>query len=233
MIGMIAAAGGMGLLSYYTASQSNKVANARAAAANANNIAAANQARAEAEANNLTRQTELLRRFKIRAGKIKDSNQLVGQATALQLTNLDMEILKAHSVTDNAIASRHIEGRLSERLQNSIDIQKSMTSGNIVQGAQSQVRDINSKLEAMTSDLESKQLNVQIDFNNAINQANNNEIRGITYSSSTGTLGAISSGISGAASGAMLASSFSRMGSASSSATTAQNIYNINYGGLM
>ena len=208
MGGAITAAVAVGGVSMYTASKANKAADERASVANANNAAAAEQSRLLAEQSASSRQAELLRRFNITSGKVKDSVNDVYQATALNLTNLDMDILKANSVTDNALATKHIEGRLSQRLQSVIDIKGDMQKGSILQGTEQQVRSVNEKLSSMRMDLESEQMNVDIDLHNAINQANNQEIMNYTYSSSTGTLGVISSGISGAASGASLTSSY-------------------------
>ena len=233
MAGIVAAAvtAGSAELSFYSAQQSNKAADRRAAAANANNAAAAEQSRLAAAESNKLRQSELLRRFKINAGKVKDTVKELEQSTALKLTTVDMSILKAKSVTDNTMASKHIEGRLAERLQNTIDIQKDMAKGNIVQATEADIKSVNSKLENMVSNLESQQMNVDIDFSNAINQANNNEIRGITFSSSTGMLGAINAGVGGAMQGMSAVAGYYGMKNAMSTAATAQTTSNINYGG--
>lgn len=225
---MFGAALALGGLSLYQAYEANKTADAQAKAANYNNKAAADHSRLLAEQDSRERQDSLLKKFKIKAGEVKDSVDDIKQATAVSLSNLDMEILKAKSITDNTNASRHIEGRLTQRLQASIDIQGDLQQGSITQNAQQQTRSVNDKLVQMRRQLESQQENISVDYDNAINQANNNEIRNISYSHSTGTLGIISSGIAGASMGMALTSSYYGMQAAESNYNTSKAIGGIN-----
>jgi hypothetical protein len=227
---MIAAMAGMAALQYYTSYEANEAANARAEAANANNAAAAEHSRLLAERDNKVRQEELLRRFNIRAGKVKDSVNDLQQSTALQLSNIDMEVLKATSITDNKLAAKHIEGRLADRFTNALALIGKLQEATAIQASQASAREVNEKLSAMVMDLESEQLNVNIDYSNAINQANNNEVRGITYSNSTGDLGSITVGLSGAMQGAQLTTAYNNYMISQSNLATAQTVSNIGLG---
>jgi hypothetical protein len=202
MGGVITAAVVVAGASMYVADQANNSADQRAADANAANTQAADRSRKLAEADDKKRRAELLRRFNIKADKTVDTNKVINQATATKLTNFEMQLASAQSVTDNALATKHITGRLAERLNNAQSIQASMAKGTIIQGAESQHMDVGDNLEMMRMNYESENLNLDIDLSNAINQANNQEVRGYTYSTSTGTAGVIASGVGGAESGA-------------------------------
>jgi len=202
MGGVITAAVVVAGASMYAADQANNAADQRAADANAANTQAADRSRKLAEADAKKRRAELLRRFNIKADKTVDTNKVINQATATKLTNFEMQLASAQSVTDNALATKHISGRLAERLKNAQSIQASMAKGTIIQGAEAQHRAVGDNLEMMRMNYESENLNLDIDLSNAINQANNQEVRGYTYSTSTGTAGVIAAGVGGAASGA-------------------------------
>ena len=189
--------------------EANQTADARASAANAANAAAADRSRLQADEDAKSRRDELLRRFKITSGKVKDSQQQIELATANSLTSLDLTLAKSRSATDNVLASRHIQGRVAERLKNAVAIQGSMQKGTIVQGAEAQIKDLGSKLESMGTNLETEQMNLDIDLSNAITAADNAEIRGVTYSSSTGLAGVATAGLQGASMGLNLATSYS------------------------
>jgi len=186
----------------------NDAADSRAASANAANTEAADRSRALSEKNAADRKAELLKRFKIKSSKVKDASQQINTATATKLTNLDMQINKARSATDNASATKHLTGRLTERLKNVQAIQGSLSKGTILQAGEAQNKEVGSKLETLTMDVESEQMNLNIDLSNSINAANNAEVRGYTYSTSSGIGGVMSSAVSGAASGLNLATSY-------------------------
>ena len=188
-------------VSMYTASEANSAADARANAANVANTEAAERSRLAAEADAKARKEELLRRFSIKSAKVKDSSQEVFRSAAVKLTSLESQLATAYSVTDNALATKHITGRLAERLRNTQAIKGSLAKGTIIQESEAMVKDIGRKLETMTMDVESEQLDLNIDLSNAINAANNAEVRGYTYSTSTGTAGLVSAGVSGALQG--------------------------------
>jgi len=193
MLGIIAATTAV---SMYSAQQANKAADAQAESQNAENAAAHDRSVALAEKNAEERKTELLRRFGITSSKLKDTSQDIFKGSAMQLTNLEMELAKAQSVTDNKLATQHITGRLADRLKNSIDIQGDMQAGNIIQNTESQIKDLGNKLETMTMNVESEQMNLDIDLSNSINSANNQLVSSHAYSSSTGLGGVMSAGIS-------------------------------------
>jgi hypothetical protein len=181
----------------YSSYSANQRADAQASAQNAANAAAYNRSTALAEKNSKERKDELLRRFGISSSKLKDTSQDVIQGTGVQLTGLEMELAKAQSVTDNKLATQHITGRLAERFQNTIDIQGSMEKGNILQNTEAQLKDLGNKLETMTMNYESDQLNLDIDFSNSINAANNQLVANHAYSQSTGWAGVVASGVTG------------------------------------
>ena len=186
----------------YASSSANSAADQRASDANAANQASADRSRELSTANTATRRAELLRRFDVKSAKTVDTNQQINIATAINLTEFDMQMASAQSVTDNALATRQITGRLAERLRAAQSIQGDMKKGTIVQSSEAKHREIGDNLEMMRMNYESEEMNVNIDLANSINSANNQEVRGWTASQSTGSAGVISSGISGAASGA-------------------------------
>jgi len=193
-----------GAFSMYSAVQANKAADARAAQANFENAMAADRARRKAEKDAKERKEELLKRFKVKSSKIKDTSQEVFRATANKLTNLDMQMNKARSATDNALATKHLSGRLADRLRATQAIQGSMAKGTVVQASEASLKSIGDKLETLAADTEAQELNLDIDLSNSIEAANNDEIRGYTFSRSTGDLGVMSSTLSGVESGIRL-----------------------------
>lgn len=202
MAGAITAAVTVSAATMYATHEANKAADARAEAANKANALAANRSRELAEKDAKKRREELLRRFNIKADKVRDTNQVINSATSTKLTNFEIQLASAQSITDNTLATKHITGRLAERLRNAQAIQASMQKGTMLQEAEAQHITVGDNMEMMAMNYESESLNLGIDLENAINQANNQEIRGVTYSASTGTAGMISAGIGGAASGA-------------------------------
>ena len=204
MGGFITAAVVVGGASMYAADQANDQADQRASDANASNQAASDRSRKLSAKNSAVRKSELLRRFDIKTGKVKDTQERIHMATATKLTNLDMQLAHAKSATTNTLATRKITGRLAERMQAAQAITGEMQKGTVVQSAEAQVQAIGDKLEAMSMTLESEQMNVDIDLSNAINSANNQEVRGYTFSQSTGGAGVMAAGVRGAASGASL-----------------------------
>jgi len=209
MSGVITAAVVVGTASMYSADQANSAADARASSANTANALSATRSRELAAQNAADRKEELLRRFNVKAGKIQDSTQQINLATASKLTNLDMQMKTARSATDNTLATKHVTGRLADRLKSVQDIKGSMAKGSIIQASETQTKGVSEKLETLAMDVESEQMNLGIDLSNSINAANNAEVRGYSYSSSTGTAGMVVAGISGASSGASLGMSAS------------------------
>jgi len=206
MLGLLTA--GLAIYSMVEADKQNKEADKRASKANAANKAAAEEARRRAEEDATARKAELLRRFNISGSKIDDSRQQINMATSVELTSLDMSLLEARSKTDNTLASRHITGRLAARLKNAADIKGDMAKGSITQKAVTQNKEISAKLETLAMDLETQQLDLDIDLDNAITAANNNEVRGYVDSSSRGTAGVVAGGLQGIQMGMSLTNSF-------------------------
>jgi len=189
-------AGVMAAVAVYSMYSANERADQMASGQNASNAAAHDKSVAKAEADAKDRRDELLRRFGVSSGKLADTQQDIERGTAIQLTNLEMELAKANSVTDNAIASRHITGRLAERMNNVIDIQGSLQKGTIVQNAEAQVRDVGNKLETMAMNTETSEMNLDIDLSNAVTAADNQLVSSYSYSQSTGIGGVVASGVS-------------------------------------
>jgi len=221
MSAAITAAVVIGGASYYAASESNKAADRRASAQNTNNMMAANRSRDLATKNNEARKAELLRRFNIKTDKIHDTNQEVNQALSVELTDFTMQLAAASGKLENALATKHLEGRLAERMKIAQSIQAEMKKDTLVQRAEATHRKIGDNLEMMRMDYESEQMNVGIDLSNSINAANNQEVRNWAYSTSSGSAGVISSTVGGVASGVSLGTSInSATGGSSSTATT-------------
>jgi len=198
-------AAGVGM---YSANQANKAADQRASDANKANSASAERSRLNAQKNTEERRAELLRRFNIKSSKVADSADNINRATAVKLTSIDLAASKAMSTTDNVAATRHITGRLASRMKNALNIHEGMQKGTTLQEGEQANREIGAKLEAMGMDYESESKNLDIDLTNAINAANNAEVRGYSYSQSTGSLGVINAGISGASSGMSMGASY-------------------------
>ncbi len=199
------AVAGLGVASSVAA---NSAAGKRADAANAANSESAERSRLAAQKNTEERRAELLRRFNIKSSKVADSADNINRATAVKLTSIDLAASKAMSTTDNVAATRHITGRLASRMKNALNIHEDMQKGTTLQEGEQANREIGAKLEAMGMDYESETLNLDIDLTNALNAANNAEVRGYTYSQSTGALGVINAGVSGIASGMSMGASF-------------------------
>jgi len=178
----------------YASDQANSRMDAQAAAQNAANQEAYNRSTALAEKDTVARKEELLARFGVSSAKLKDTSQDVIRGTSVQLTALEMELAKAQSVTDNNMASKHITGRLAERMRNTVSIQGNMQKGNIIQNTEAQLKDIGNKLETMGTNVETEQMNLDIDLSNSINAANNQLVAGTAYSQSTGLGGTIAAG---------------------------------------
>jgi hypothetical protein len=126
---------------------------------------------------------------------MEDTSQDVFKATSTKLTALEMDIAKAKSVTDNTLASKHITGRLAERMNNAIAIQGDMTKGNILQDSEAQIKDLGNKLETLTTNNETEMMNLDIDLSNSINAADNALVAGTAYSSSSGLGGVVAGGV--------------------------------------
>lgn len=186
----------------YASDQANSAADQRADDANKANQAASNRSRELSAINSKKRRTELLRRFDIKSQKTQDTALQLDSKLAIDLTNFEMQLASAQSTTDNALASRKIIGRLSERYKAAQEIQASMKKGTMIQEGEQDRRGIGDNLEMMRMNYESENLNLDIDVANSINSANNQEVRGYTASTSTGSAGVLVAGISGAASGA-------------------------------
>jgi len=180
----------------YSADQANKRQDSIASARNEANQASYARSTALAEQNAVDRKEELLRRFGVSSGKLQDTSKDITKGASIKLTALDMELAKAQSVTDNKLATQHITGRLADRLRNTVDISGAMQKGNILQDTEAQLRDVGNKLETMTMNVESEQMNLDIDLSNSINTANNQLVAGTAYSQSTGLAGVVASGVS-------------------------------------
>jgi hypothetical protein len=180
----------------YSSYSANQRADAQANAQNAANAEAYNRSVERAAQDSEDRKAELLRRFGISSSKLKNTSQDIARGTATQLTALDMELAKAQSVTDNKLATQHITGRLADRFRNTIDIQGGMQKGNILQNTEAQLKETGNKLETMTMNYESDQLDLDIDYSNSINAANNQLVANHAYSQSTGLVGIIATGAS-------------------------------------
>ena len=202
MSGAITGAVVVGGAMAYSTYESNKAADRRAADANAANSAAAEHSRQMAERDNKQRTDELYRRFKIKAAKTQDVSQQLDEAATMKLTSLDMALAQSESKTDNVLASHHVTGRLAERLLAAQSIAGSMQRGSILSGLEQQHRSIGDNLEMMRMNLDTQAMNLNIDTDNAILAANNQEVRGWQSSLSTGMAGVLASGVGGAASGA-------------------------------
>ena len=210
MSGAITGAVVVGGAMAYSSYESNKAADRRASNANAANSAAAAHSREMAEKDNKARKNELYRRFKIKSAKTKDVVQQLDEAASMKLTSMDMALAQAESKTDNVLASHNVTGRLAERLLASQSIAGSMQRGTIMSSLEQQHRAIGDNLEMMEMNLETQAKNLQIDTDNAILAANNQEVRGWQSSLSTGMVGVIASGIGGTASGASAGSAIYR-----------------------
>ena len=189
-------AGSTAALSMYSSSQANSRADSIADSQNASNTAANNRSVALAEQDNADRKAELLKRFNISSSKMADTSQDINTGLATKLTSLNMELVKAQSVTDNTLATGNITGRLAERLRNTSAIQGSMAKGNAIQDTDAQLKDLGSKLETMATDKETQDLNLDIDTSSAITAANNQLVSNYAYSNSTGLAGTVATGIS-------------------------------------
>jgi hypothetical protein len=183
-------------VSMYTADQANQRQDQIAADQNRNNTEASNRSIAQANADNAKRKAELLRRFNVSSGKLADSAQDINTGLATTLTSMDMQLVKAQSVTNNILATNHVTGRLAERMRNAGEIQGSMAVGNAVQDTNAQLKDIGSRLETMAMNKESEDLNLDIDTSNAVTAANNQLVSNHAYSQSSGLGGVLASGIS-------------------------------------
>ena len=179
----------------YSVYSANERADSLASAQNASNKAAHARSLELSEKNVADRKEELLRRFGISSGKMKDTEGDIFQATSVKLTALEMDIAKAKSVTDNTLASKHITGRLAERMNNAIAIQGDMTKGNILQDSEAQIKDLGNKLETLTTNNETEMMNLDIDLSNSINAADNALVAGTAYSSSSGLGGVVAAGV--------------------------------------
>lgn len=204
--------------SMYASSQANAAADQRAEDANAANSAAANRSRELSAEQNIVRKGELLRRFNIKTSKLQDTNQQINMALSTKLTSHTMSIATTESKTDNVLASKGITGRLAERLRAAQDIQGDMQKGTLISEAEQKHRSIGDNLEMLAMNYESEAMNIDIDTANAINSANNQEVRGWTASTSTGTAGVMASGVSGAATGMSLGMNINK------------GVYGVNFG---
>ena len=211
MGGFVTAAVAVGGISMYAADQANSAADQRAADANAANSAAASRSRELSVANAAKRKEELLRRFNISSSNLSDSNAAINMGLATQLTSMDLAISKSASITDNALATKHITGRLAERMQNAMAIQGDSQRGTAIQAAEQAHRDVGAQLETMGMNYESESMNLDIDLSNSMTSINNSEVANYSYSASTGIGGVLSSGISGAASGLSLAAGYKKL----------------------
>jgi len=183
-------------VSMYSTYESNKRQDRIAKDQNRNNRIAHDMSVSNAEEYGRQRRDELLRRFNISSSKLKDTSQDVMQGSEIKLTALDMAFAKAASATDNAIASKHITGRLADRMRSVMSIGNSMEKGNIVQDTEAQLTAIGNKLETLEMNRETQAMDVDIDVTNSINTANNSLVTNHAYSQSTGLAGTLATGLS-------------------------------------
>jgi len=195
---------GVGMAS---ASAANKAADQRAEDANFANTQAASRSRDLAAQNAKNRKAELLRRFDIKSGKMKDSNQQINMGLATKLTSFELAYQKASSVTDNALATKHITGRLANRMRSAQAVQASMSKSGLIQAGEQSHREIGSKLESLLMNKETEDSGIDVDLSNSINGANNQEVKGWTASTSSGSLGVANAAIGGLAQGLSMYSS--------------------------
>lgn len=181
----------------------NSRADKQAAAQNASNQLANEKSREREEKNRIERKGELLRRFNISSSKLKDNRADILGGTATALSELDQQLLVASSSTGNVLATRQITGRLAQRLRTAGSIQGDQAKGNILQATEAQFKDLGNKLETMSMNKETQEMDLDIDTANAINSANNQMVANRAYSQSSGMAGVVAGGISAGLGGYM------------------------------
>jgi len=141
-----------------------------------------------ANANANATAANLLQNTQVTQSQLQDKASQVNNQLGMELTNLVYQSLAAKGQTTAATAERNITGNTAMRTQESVAMKKALAEDTMIQATESKLLDVQNEMRNAKYSYESGMMSNTINFNN-------------TMSQQTGTLGMISAGVSGAASG--------------------------------
>ena len=155
-------------------------------------LIASSEANKQAKSNAAATGASLLQNFKVTKNSIiQQANELNNQI-GMELTQAQLEGLKAEATTSNVVVERNVVGNTAARLQDNIDMQSNLYSNQIKQKAEANMVDIQNKLTESKYQYEAGMMQNAIQLSNAT-------------TSTTGMItGAVSAGMQGYSMGSKL-----------------------------
>ena len=155
-------------------------------------LIASSEANKQAKSNAAATGASLLQNFKVTKNSIiQQANELNNQI-GMELTQAQLESLKAEATTSNVVVERNVVGNTAARLQDNVEMQSTLYSNQIKQKAEANMVDIQNKLTESKYQYEAGMMQNAIQLSNAT-------------TSTTGMItGAVSAGMSGYSMGSKL-----------------------------
>ena len=147
-----------------------------------------------AKANGAATAASLLQNFNVTKNSIQEQGKELNRQAGMELTQARLEGLKAEATTSNVVVEREVAGNTVARLMNNVDMQTELLSDQIKQKAESNMKDIQSKLTEAKYSYEAGAMQ------NAIETSNN------TQSTLSMVSGAVGAGMQGYAMGSSIGS---------------------------
>lgn len=123
-----------------------------------------------ANANASATAANLLQNTQVTQSQLQDKAGQVNNQLGMDLTNLVYSAMAASGKTTAVTAERNIAGNTAGRTQNMVDMQKALTTDQLVHKAEAQLLDVQNEMRNAKYSYESGMMSNTVNFNNTMSQ---------------------------------------------------------------